>query len=999
MTERIGLEAVFDERDFDRGISRYMSLLQEATDLTELAASSIGDALKSIGAGANLSAISDATQAVGQAFDALALNTSAAADIASLAIRGLATDTIDATKDIAGSVSKATEETSFAVRALATDTSDAAIKTQAAAERLADGVSDSLGRIPPAVDQIGDVTKRLPAQVTPPLEQTKEKIGDVGDEAEKTRGRVSSAFGGITQAISVAQPGIDFFREVTVGAFREVGAIITNEIQNALQNLRAFAGEVLYTAAAQTPLIDTLTELKEKMAGVTLVSLEPLFTQLDTLVQKAEPAFLSVLQSAETYLGQVASNAFAWGENITGQLASGMIAAISSVISALADIGNLIAFYLMPGSPPRLLPDIDDWGTETAQVWMDGWGKVDFGVFDQISGTIESLIRSLPLGEDSGQDVISRILGSREGIAAAVEELRTAGAISEQTISSIVGSVGAASEEVSGYIRSLAALTAANENLQAAQDELNRVTKEYDDLLKPIDSALDSIDEAQRQLTDANRISQLELVANDPGAALAEKEQARLEIEKIRAEQKKRALLAEKKQAIDNAQVAVDAAKEAQAQAQDEFDANKAKIDALTEQNRLLQEQLRLQQELEKPAAGGGGGGKPSGIKLPPIGGFGDPLGDLFAPIEQSLAGLQSAFNTAFAAIAQTLQPATDAFVGVQDALGNLVSAFAESTPRIKMYIADAVAFVVRELGINLPTIFDNVASILNTLADVWRNHGDTIMAVVNFAWRAIVATIGVSITAVSTIIATTLNQISGIMDAFSALLNGNWTAALAIFLNATNESLALIQQAFTTILDAILAIFNTSTAEIQVLWEAGLTAIKEFSSDTWNGILEVIQSTWKEIESAVGDGIEAAKGVISDSVSAFSDLGGNIIDGIKAGIEGAVGGLAAAAAQAALSALDAAKAALGIESPSKEAAKLVGRPFVQGIEMGVSESIPSLQRTVKVASGAMLGAGAGMVSNTTNISRPFTFAPQYNSPPPAQTMDYATAFAMAPAA
>lgn len=1052
MTERIGLEAVFDERDFDRGISRYMAALQEATDLTELAASSISDALRSIEQGANFSGLQASTVAVGQAFDALAVNVEGSVQVASEAIDRLALNTsgaaaivgqsadamalnVDAASQLASSAvdalalntNAAADMASLAIRGLATDTIDASNDIVAASDKMAAGVNGALAGIPAAATAAGDGVEKLSKEFSQSADQIKNKSADMAEVAESNARALPAPFSALAGAVSLAVPGVNFFREVTVGAFREVGAIITNVAQNAIQELGAFSAELLHTAAAQTPLIGTLEDLKAQMAGVTLVSLEPLFNQLDTLIQKATPAFLSVLQSAQTYLGETASSAFAWGENIIGQLASGMLAAISSVVSALADIGNLIAFYLMPGSPPRLLPDIDDWGTETAQVWLDGWGKADYGVFDQISGTIEGLIRSLPLGEGSGGDVINRILGSREGIAAAVQELREAGEISEATISGITGAVGGANQKVGDYIRSVAALTVANEGLAAAQDELNRVTQEYDDLLKPIDAALDSIDESQRQLADANRISQLQLVANDPSATLAEKEQARLEIEKIGAEQKKRALLAEKKQAIENAQVAVSVASEAQKQAQESLDQNKARLDFLTEQNRLLQEQARLQEQASAPS-GGGGGGRP-GLKLPPVGGFGNPFGSMFDEITTSLGSLQSAFGNAFAAIEQTLQPAITAFGAVRSGWDNLVGAFAESAPRIRMYIADAVAFAVRELGITLPTVFKNLGSALDTLAEVWRNHGDTIMAVLNFSWRVVVATVSVAVTAISTLISMTLNSIEGAMNMWSAIFRGQWGEALGAVLASISDNTALAQQALDTMLESILAIFGTDLATLQVLWSETLSALNEYAAQTWDDILlgvsgvmlgaittvqtgaatiEIVWATlwdsvlsslktaWDNITGAINTGIDAAKSAISASIEAFTSLGGNIVDGIKAGIEGAVAGLAAAAAGAAAAALKAAMDALDIKSPSKKAANLVGKPFVQGIESGVVASIPGLQRTVKTASGAMLGAGASTVNNSNNNSRNLTFAPVYNGQPPPQDMDFGKAWALA---
>lgn len=1060
MPEQIGLEAVFDTRKFDAGIARYLSSIQEAVDITELAASTFESAFAQ---GIDTAALVKSTSTLTEAVDAFALNAKAASQMA-----------VESFDEIALNAQAASQMTTESFGEAAAGVEAAAKRAGAAVGGLGDAIGAVAGEAAGASEKLGKGVSEPLKKISPELEALERAARGAGAEVVDAGAKIVPATKAMAQSFSPLSGGVNFFREVTVGAFRQVGALITNVVQNALQELGQFTGGLLATAAANTPLVGTLQELKEKMAGVTFVSLQPLFNQLDTLIKKAEPAFLSVLQSAETYLGEVASNAFSWGENITSQLASGMIAALGWVIDALAEIGNLIAYYLMPGSPPRLLPDIDTWGTETANVWLEGWTKADFGIFNEIGNTITGLIRSLPLGKDSEGDVLSRIIGSREGITRAVSELRDAGAISEATIADIVGSVGAASAEVSEYIRSIAGLEKANQDLAAAQAVLNQATKEYDELLKPIDDALASIDESQRQLSEDNRISQLELVANDPNATLQEKAMARLEIEKIMAERKRRALLAEKKAAIDNAQVAVDAATEAQKAAQNAVDENKARIDFLTEQNRLLQEQLRLQEQLEKPAAGGGGGGKPSGLRLPPVGGFGDPFGGALDGLQAKLGGLQAAFSNAWGAIIQTLQPAIEAFGLVRAGWDNLVRAFAESSPRIKAYIADAIAFVVRELGINLPTVFANVGRALNTLAEIWRKHGDTIMAVVNFAWRVIVATVGSAITAVSGLIAIVLNEILGKFDFWSLVFQGKFSEAFASILLSINESMTIAQETLAAMLNAILAIVGTNLSEftatwqanwdnalliastvwenikttvgsaidsasqkigevtgaIQVAWDAfwlaaQLTVETTWASVTksigdsidaaktkldtvgaaiqtawetlWGAVLLALETKWSEITGAINDGIQAAKDAVSGAVGDFVSLGGNLIGGVAQGIRDAAGGIAQAAIDAVNAAIAAAKAAAGIQSPSKKTADLIGQPLGEGVGVGLDRTVPMLKRKMQVATGAMLGAGANTVNNTTTTNKTVNFAPVYNGQAPAQQVSFQTLLALNP--
>lgn len=65
-----------------------------------------------------------------------------------------------------------------------------------------------------------------------------------------------------------------------------------------------------------------------------------------------------------------------WGANIVAALAQGITGAIDLIVSAIKAIGRVIAFWLSPGSAPRLLPDIARWGRETAEEWIRGMTDV-----------------------------------------------------------------------------------------------------------------------------------------------------------------------------------------------------------------------------------------------------------------------------------------------------------------------------------------------------------------------------------------------------------------------------------------------------------------------------------------------------------------------------------------------------------------------------------------------------------------------------------------------
>lgn len=92
--------------------------------------------------------------------------------------------------------------------------------------------------------------------------------------------------------------------------------------------------------------------------------------------------FLTVVDSALFGLGDLlnsmVSSAFDWGYSLGGQLADGIMDAASSILTdALNFIGDTIASFLMPGSPPKEGPlkTIDKWGKPLSEMFSDDLAK------------------------------------------------------------------------------------------------------------------------------------------------------------------------------------------------------------------------------------------------------------------------------------------------------------------------------------------------------------------------------------------------------------------------------------------------------------------------------------------------------------------------------------------------------------------------------------------------------------------------------------------------
>jgi TP901 family phage tail tape measure protein len=405
-------------------------------------------------------------------------------------------------------------------------------------------------------------------------------------------------------------------------------------------------------------IINTATTLVQAVGGT-----QEAFLQLSPALQVA----VIVIQDVMSYFASLADAAVSWGQNIGGSFASGIIDAASAVIDALMEMGSWIEYWLAPGSPPRVAPDLDVWGKEVAEVYFNAFGDADSGIIQkklehvldkafnfsleslsglkQLTSQAQNILHSIFDSTTTSDKitVLEKTLGTKEAIKQALQEFEKTGTVTEATFQKITRAAGSAGTYVARYIQFYFDQRKAAEQLAKAQGVLYAAQKKLADLesakdreSQPVRAALAEI-QAKQELADLEGeiVAQSQIAQAVGGDGSAQKA-AKLKLQELAL--KKQLLLIEQshKAGIDQAATEIEAAQQAMSnaeekkrQADQQLALEESKIQAMLDQNSLIKEQIELTRQLileqekqaeeqkkaqeevsPKKSGGGGGGGK-----------------------------------------------------------------------------------------------------------------------------------------------------------------------------------------------------------------------------------------------------------------------------------------------------------------------------------------------------------------------------------------------------
>lgn len=368
----------------------------------------------------------------------------------------------------------------------------------------------------------------------------------------------------------------------------------------------------------------------------------------------------------------------------------------------------------------------------------------------------------------------------------------------------------------------------------------------------------------------------------------------------------------------------------------------------------------------------------------------------------QTFISYVSAANPALAGVVSQITSFINTSPLIQGAMAIIGQAFTSGATPIEGFlnvlstISPGFAMVRSTAEAVFPSVQALVTAVFGVMSQTVSQHGTQMATDTQTAWTSIQTSVNAVLiplqglitavfgqitifinahgTEISTFIATTWGQITNIISTALQIISAIVGPTLSVITGFINTHTTEIQSYFSTAWGLISTLITGTLATIQGILNTTLKLIQGDWEGAWTEVTKVLDTQLKSAEQILKGGLDLLKGAIELSWTAFKEaangLGSNIIDGILQGIEDGVGALTDAVTNAAQDALDAAKSALGISSPSKDFAKQVGAPMIQGIVQGAQQQASDLSSSITGIVTSAISAAQAPISDVSSIGK-----------------------------
>lgn len=299
----------------------------------------------------------------------------------------------------------------------------------------------------------------------------------------------------------------------------------------------------------------------------------------------------------------------------------------------------------------------------------------------------------------------------------------------------------------------------------------------------------------------------------------------------------------------------------------------------------------------------------------------------------------------------------TAAEEGITQLVTNVVTFFSELPNKIAYVIGFCLGYIIK-FGIDLytwattkiPEFVNSVVIFMQQLpGEIWNAIISTVQKVAT--WGENMKTQAVT---------KTTQLITNVVSFMQQLPDKIWNAIISAVQKVTTWGEQMRSQAVT----AATNLLNQT-----------ITTLSQLPGKVWNAIVGAVQQVVNWGTQLAAKGTEAAKGLynavvngVSSLPSKMAEIGSNIVSGIWNGISSGWDWLTGKVKSLAKSLLDGAKDALGIHSPSRLFRDLVGKMIPQGIGVGITAEMPTLQSDLKEELQGMTTKVAAEVNPVTAV-------------------------------
>ena len=198
--------------------------------------------------------------------------------------------------------------------------------------------------------------------------------------------------------------------------------------------------------------------------------------------------------------------------------------------------------------------------------------------------------------------------------------------------------------------------------------------------------------------------------------------------------------------------------------------------------------------------------------------------------------------------------------------------------------------------------------------------------------------------------------EVMGVLGELVAVLGAVLAPAVEALRPVVETVFSAVSNIISAALDTVSAIIRTVTAAIKGDW-----------SGAWDGVKDIVRGAWDTIKALIGGALDVVQSLLSNAASGLRNAGWDMMAGLVEGINSALSWVCETAANVARAALNAAKAALGINSPSRVMRDQVGRQTGQGLVLGLRDMLPAVTAAGRrLADAAVVEPGQAILTAPT---------------------------------